>query len=461
MPVAPPLDRVVSVPEQVVSDHTQVQAKTCSSCRTPIPPDGTANPVSVLFDDTGFGDTTIVCRFCRERSTVARGVTQTQEACLVTTDGFGGLGHRIQREDVHDEPDPRPLSRTSTDDSVLDLDADMNETPSSPRGSHSADPEPSQRKLLNSLAAPASKRARTELEFTTSPPSCPPLTIQTPVSRVSGGPNRTSSSSTLTPDPLVDITHLRVRSRGCHSLYPGALFQGTQKSGRNSYDVTVNIVDVDFESSTLCGYLCIKGLTDDWPELTTYFDAEIIGNRYGFRTRDWGATEQDDLSHWSCFPAFRHVKQDMQKPGWTIDERDRGAVFMRWKERFLVPDHRVQDITGASFAGFYYVCVDFNPQSNHQTPRPVPQQMPLTPEFETDVLRAKPDNPTRIMRRESKDGSGRRSWSSRRSRSRGTRSVPRPAATMSGYYFHQNSEPYQQLSLVHVPETSETSFEFR
>jgi hypothetical protein len=28
-----------------------------------------------------------------------------------------------------------------------------------------------------------------------------------------------------------------------------------------------------------------------------------------------------------------------------------GAVFMRWKERFLVPDHRVQDINGASFAG--------------------------------------------------------------------------------------------------------------
>lgn len=34
-----------------------------------------------------------------------------------------------------------------------------------------------------------------------------------------------------------------------------------------------------------------------------------------------------------------------------MEDRDRGAVFMRWKERFLVPDHRVQDINGASFAG--------------------------------------------------------------------------------------------------------------
>lgn len=29
---------------------------------------------------------------------------------------------------------------------------------------------------------------------------------------------------------------------------------------------------------------------------------------------------------------------------------------MRWKEHFLVPDHTIRDISGASFAGFYYIC---------------------------------------------------------------------------------------------------------
>lgn len=43
-------------------------------------------------------------------------------------------------------------------------------------------------------------------------------------------------------DPTVDITQLRVRSQGYHCLYPGATFKGTQKSGRNSYDVTVTVV---------------------------------------------------------------------------------------------------------------------------------------------------------------------------------------------------------------------------
>jgi Vacuolar import and degradation protein len=32
---------------------------------------------------------------------------------------------------------------------------------------------------------------------------------------------------------------------------------------------------------------------------------------------------------------------------------------MRWKERFLVPDHRLKTINGASYAGFYYICVEF------------------------------------------------------------------------------------------------------
>ena len=93
-------------------------------------------------------------------------------------------------------------------------------------------------------------------------------------------------------------------------------------------------------------------MTDDWPELTTYFDAEIIGSRYGFLTRNWGANEQEDMVHWARFPAFRHVKNELKKPHLTMqDALNRGAVFMRWKEKFLVPDHRVQDINGASFAG--------------------------------------------------------------------------------------------------------------
>jgi len=219
----------------------------------------------------------------------------------------------------------------------------------------------------------------------------------------------------------------------------------------------VTIVDVNLASSTLCGYLRIRGLTDDWPELTTYFDAEIIGSRYGFLTQNWGATQHEDMVHWSRFPAFKHIRHEAKRPHMTIDGQDRGAVFMRWKERFLVPDHRVQDINGASFAGFYYVCVDFNPQASI-TPSPGPASQPASsaPASEEGTQSFQPVNSTK--------GEGRQR--SRRDSSVRRRDVPptplsAPVATMSGFYYHQNSEPYQQLSLAHVPERTSSSFEFR
>jgi len=208
-------------------------------------------------------------------------------------------------------------------------------------------------------------------------------------------------------------------------------------------------------------------LTEDWPELTTYFDAEIIGSRYGFLTRNWGATEQEDMVHWQRFPAFRHVKNELKRPYLTMPENDRGAVFMRWKERFLVPDHRVQDINGASFAGrsfpvsigqirlrpakpipgFYYVCVDFNQQPQTPASNPMPliretddMNTDETPDVASEPVEivAKPESPRRSRRR-SIEREGRFQRGMSRSSSR---SGPGPlVATMSGFYFHQNSEP--------------------
>jgi len=55
---------------------------------------------------------------------------------------------------------------------------------------------------------------------------------------------------------------------------------------------------VDEENSYLCGYLKIKGLTDEFPTLTTFFDGEIISKKYPFLTRKWDADEDVDRKHW-------------------------------------------------------------------------------------------------------------------------------------------------------------------
>ncbi|KAM0343113.1 hypothetical protein ACHAPU_008861 [Fusarium lateritium] len=142
-------------------------------------------------------------------------------------------------------------------------------------------------------------------------------------------------------------------------LRPGSKFHGTQQSERQVYDVQVEIKHVDMRESFLCGYLRIQGLTEDHPTLTTYFEGEIIGSKYSFYTQheNWGANSKVDLSHWAKFTAFRPFQKQARKGPVTIrDAAQRETIFMRWKEHFLVPDHRVRTITGASFEGFYYIC---------------------------------------------------------------------------------------------------------
>lgn len=175
-------------------------------------------------------------------------------------------------------------------------------------------------------------------------------------------------------DPFADVTRLRVPPRGKGCLYPGAIFRGTQKSGKLSYDVSVEILNVDIRSSHLDGYLNIRGLTEDWPELTTFFTAEIIGIDHDFITGRWGAQEADDMKHWSRFSPFKALHRSLSPGTGRFNHLNRPYVFMRWKERFLVPDWKVRDISGASFAGFYYVCAEFGDMSEWLTGSVDPQK---------------------------------------------------------------------------------------
>lgn len=142
-------------------------------------------------------------------------------------------------------------------------------------------------------------------------------------------------------------------------LKPGSRFSGTQQSDRQQYEVQVEIQHVDMAESFLCGYLRIQGLTDDHPTLTTYFEGEIIGTKYTFQTRhdEWGSNEKVDMQHWGRFPAWRPLAKQAKRPDFSYKNfAQRENIFMRWKEYFLVPDHRVRTISGASFEGFYYIC---------------------------------------------------------------------------------------------------------
>uniref|UniRef100_A0A915I7U4 Glucose-induced degradation protein 4 homolog n=1 Tax=Romanomermis culicivorax TaxID=13658 RepID=A0A915I7U4_ROMCU len=139
-------------------------------------------------------------------------------------------------------------------------------------------------------------------------------------------------------------------------LYTGSRFVGQQTSKGNGYDVEVILQHVDEPNAYLCGYLKIKGLTDEFPDLTTFFQGEIIGAKHPFLTRKWDADEDIDRKHWSKFGAFDQFSKNFNTDDFAYSIlQTSDYVFMRWKEQFLIPDHRVRDLHGASFAGFYYI----------------------------------------------------------------------------------------------------------
>ncbi|KAL9109372.1 MAG: hypothetical protein Q9227_006002 [Pyrenula ochraceoflavens] len=161
----------------------------------------------------------------------------------------------------------------------------------------------------------------------------------------------TFSNVRLTPSALYHSSYLR----------PGSVFKGRQKSEARTYDVTVSIKHVSIPQSFLCGYLQIQGLTESNTSLTTYFEGEMIGNKYTFKTQNpsWGATEKDDQRHWDQFPAFKPLKQEAKKNSFVLKNWwNRESIFMRWKELILVSPQNPDELNGASYEGFYYICFD-------------------------------------------------------------------------------------------------------
>ncbi|TVY67419.1 Glucose-induced degradation protein 4-like protein [Lachnellula suecica] len=193
----------------------------------------------------------------------------------------------------------------------------------------------------------------------------PPTDMLSPMS-AEGDKQEESELPTLSvadsgsPSMGYDFSNVRLMpSSPSPYLRAGSKFHGTQQSERQVYDVQVEIKHVDMRESFLCGYLRIQGLTEDHPTLTTYFEGEIIGSKYTFLTQhqDWGSNDKVDLQHWAKFAAFRPFQKAARKGHFHIPNlAQRDNIFMRWKEHFLVPDHRVRTISGASFEGFYYIC---------------------------------------------------------------------------------------------------------
>ncbi|CAA9996257.1 unnamed protein product [Nesidiocoris tenuis] len=81
------------------------------------------------------------------------------------------------------------------------------------------------------------------------------------------------------------------------------------------------------------------------------------GSRFQGHQKSKGNSYEVEVVLQSKFASFCQYSKTFNADCFDYDEiKSTDFVFMRWKEHFLVPDHTIRDISGASFAGFYYIC---------------------------------------------------------------------------------------------------------
>ena len=217
--------------EPAQQEHNQSQTKVCSSCH---------RALSVESDNGAFfdpNDVIILCNSCREQALSVR----------VNPGGlhgiFSSLEGSVTRRSTRNEQGNATLESHSEshlqDEYLLEEDIEMHEefeslNPSAPIAANSV-------AALHSKTLPHNHNKHLGLRIISETNTFYPTPSQSHHHRLQGSSYRSRPPS-CSADPLIDITRIRVRSQGHHCLYPGASFQGTQKSGRHSYDVNVTIV---------------------------------------------------------------------------------------------------------------------------------------------------------------------------------------------------------------------------
>lgn len=234
---------------QPQDDQAQQQIKLCSSCHRPLALDS-QNTTFLLCDDPDANDATIVCTPCRNSHrtdpppvSVARGEFLFAQVERELRRRAAALPDENNEANI---PQSAPINTPaqSSGHAQFSLDEDINMEPPATRQQSLSQPQPAMASSSSQPSSSQRKQLRVVVDHHQQALSTPYAAHHaiTPISRASSNRTQHPQMTSFYPDPLVDITRLRVRSQGHQCLYPGATFQGTQKSGRNSYDVNVTIV---------------------------------------------------------------------------------------------------------------------------------------------------------------------------------------------------------------------------
>ncbi|XP_011014823.1 PREDICTED: glucose-induced degradation protein 4 homolog [Populus euphratica] len=155
----------------------------------------------------------------------------------------------------------------------------------------------------------------------------------------------------------------------CTLLTVGQAFSGTQNVSslqkdeawrvnvriQEAWRVNVRIQGCDLDHGYLCGTMEALNVPMADTPVVTFWEGEIVdGKNYTFFTGKWEASSEDDIRHWTKFPSFQPLLEQLKVDGGkSLDLINYRYKFMRWKEQYFV---NVGTDCGLTIAGFYYVC---------------------------------------------------------------------------------------------------------
>ena len=248
MPAGRPFSQLTEV---ILSqdDQATTQTKRCSTCQRPLNADTT--PVLSPPYPPESSESASFCAACREARLLPRTpLVVCSTISPVDKDGESDID--VPRHVLCDtRADGIPMlieSDSSSSDEDVDLPDQQRKIPGIDKSRQIHTIGVSQSSHVVPVLVPASPLHHQYPQRNPSPVSISPTFHHIPQTYSSTGEtssprhNNDHDHDDGYPDAFVDITRLRVRSRGYKCLQPGATFKGTQKSGRNSYDVNVTIV---------------------------------------------------------------------------------------------------------------------------------------------------------------------------------------------------------------------------
>jgi len=138
-------------------------------------------------------------------------------------------------------------------------------------------------------------------------------------------------------------------------LHSGSRFRGMLKCKGEAYEAELRLQHVRLEQNFLNGTLTVTRPQGDADVI--FFTAEIISAQHPFLTRKWEADEEVDRKHWGKFKSFYHIMKSFNDDGFDYAKHNEHGefVYMRWKERHVVPAQGARPAKYGSVDGFYYV----------------------------------------------------------------------------------------------------------